>query len=241
MFSRITLCVLALFYSIAAQAVYESNWLFGVGAGNVSRQGTVNIDAGGPEDAIGSVHLRQTGLIWGVTSGYQGRCDGWLLGGELHVDWDRGLQENDAFMMDPPSTFNVAVKLHRKIAVGFSTRLGYELGPDLFDYTPFFLPYVRLGFESSKDHLNLFLTDQQTQVYVDSEGSRRDWRFILGAGLEVPVIYIMGLSVRLEYDYMPKGRVIENYALASDQTSLVVSNTNSHTHAIRGYLVWNFV
>jgi len=237
-FSKILFGVGALLFATLAHAVYESNALFGVDVGVLTRKGSVDIAYG---NVPGAVSLEQDGLIWGLLAGYQGRCKGWLLGGELHVDWDRAQKASKANFSTTTNAFVATAVLRRHMAVGFSARLGKEVLPDLFSYTTVFLPYVRLGIETSKDHLELDIRNANSFVYSDSEGSRRDWRFVLGLGVEMPVPQIMGLSIRAEYDYLPEGRRIETFGYTVDFSTLVTSITRSHTHRGKVAFVWNFV
>jgi hypothetical protein len=116
------------------------------------------------------------------------------------------------------------------VLFGLTSRLGYEV-------IRYFVPYLRLGIEVSRDKLNV--VEGSPTGMVDTEGFHTDWAVVSGIGAEMPILMIMGLSFRLEYDYHYKQRTLSNRALSTDGVTTVLSHANSHLHTAKIAFVWN--
>ena len=77
--------------------------------------------------------------------GYQARCNGWLVGLELEVDWmSNGSTTNFQFTDANSVSWSGSAQYKRETNVGLTGRLGYQVAPCL-------LPYMRAGIETSRD------------------------------------------------------------------------------------------
>jgi opacity protein-like surface antigen len=163
--------------------------------------------------------FEDTGWLLGLLGGYQVKCNRWLLGVEVNVDWqdifDDNEDDNLAFSdASPPvpgllgvfgqatQAWNASSKFERDWVVGLSGRMGYEI-------TPYLMPYIRLGLEWSEDELSYIQTNNSNTVSISADGDRDGVRVLAGIGLEVPVPTVNGLTVRAEYDYHRRGRRVE--------------------------------
>ncbi|HRE30497.1 MAG TPA: hypothetical protein PLD88_00850, partial [Candidatus Berkiella sp.] len=81
----------ALLASTAAQA-WEGNWLLGVSAGGAWHKNN-DVHFTLTDTAIPSTETatfsndNDSDFIWGFLGGYQARCNSWLFGAELNIDW----------------------------------------------------------------------------------------------------------------------------------------------------------
>lgn len=252
----------ALLLSTAVQADWQGNWLVGLSGGYAEREGKDYITIiGGPvpfggAQTVYNQRLEDTGWIGSIFGGYQFRCNRWLLGAELNVDW-RGYEEGNDFVFEDasgiaglgalideaipdPRPWAAGVKLERDWVVGLTGRMGYELAPYL-------LPYIRLGAEWSRDELQFVGARQSgaiplSAVTVAGSEHKNSYRLVAGIGLEVPVPTIAGINgitVRAEYDYHSRGQTVGVTTAASDNVTLVNSSMNPTEQSAIVSLVWN--
>lgn len=238
---KIALCLsTALLASTTAQAQWQGNWLLGVsGAYN---WGDGNADFSAFNSTTGTLvafspSMDVDGWSWGILGGYQARCNGWLLGLELNVDWqDRDNTESFAFASAGNTVVGAStINFDRDTIVGLTARLGYEI-------SDWFMPFVRAGVETSEDEISFstVITAPAPTTVASSSGERRSWRFIGGVGAEIPVPVVAGLSLRLEYNYHSKGRAVEATGLASNNVTLVTVSTKQSDNSAKAALVYNF-
>lgn len=238
---KIALCLsTALLASTAAQAQWQRNWLLGVsGAYN---WGDGNADFSAFNSTTGTLvtfspSFDADGWDWGILGGYQARCNGWLLGLELSVDWpDRDSTESFAFATVGNSVVGAAtINFDRDTIVGLTARLGYEI-------SDWFMPYLRAGVETGEDKISFtsIITAPAPTAVASNSGERRAWRFIGGIGAEMPVPVLAGLSLRLEYNYHSKGRSVESTGLASDNVTVITTSTKQSDNSAKASLVYNF-
>ncbi len=257
----------ALLASTAVQADWQGNWLVGVSGGYGVREGKeyitiINATAPfeGAETAFDQ-RFKDNGWLGSIFGGYQWKCNRWLLGTELNVDW-RGYEDGQDFVFaEADSSLNAAfgvgpvawiasTKYKRDWAVGLTGRMGYELAPYL-------MPYIRLGAEWSRDKLNFNAFRQPNVVLVGplppapvafpgisvSESSHKNsYRAVIGVGVEAPiptVAGINGLTVRAEYDFHYRGKTVGATVAASDNLTLVNTSMNPHEQSAILSLVWN--
>lgn len=231
---------------------WQGNWLLGVSAGgawhNNDDDATVTISRGGvaPVAVAFNVDNNNDGsnFIWGLLAGYQARCNGWLLGAEVNVDW-RGNNNDDnnfTFVTAAPlavGTVVGSVSRDRDFVVGLTGRLGYEV-------SPYFMPYIRLGVDhSNADFDAAFATVAPAAplaVSFNNNDNNNNWGFVGGIGAEFPVPVIAGLSLRAEWNYHTRGNNDNDIvALASDNITLFsISGGDRHEQTARASLVFNF-
>lgn len=236
----IILCLSSVLFAVpSAQAAWEENWLVGVTGGYANRDGNLNVNHGSPapgrQVAIINQALDESGFMWGLLVGYQARCNGWLFGGELNIDW-RNLNENQAFAFTDGLSqgWNATASYNQDTVVGLTGRFGYEV-------TPCFMPYVRFGAETGDDSLNYrAATVSGTAIAASVDGSRRQYRFVGGIGAEMPIPMLACLSFRLEYNFYSKGKGVDASGFASDNLTFVNANGRVKTSAGKAALVYNF-
>jgi hypothetical protein len=222
----------------SAQASWEGNWLFGVTGGYAEQDADFELNIGhpAPTRAVTTVtkSFDTNEYIWGILAGYQVRCCNWLIGGEVNVDW-RDLNNRHDYAFSDPLGFgwNGNTEYRQNTVVGLTARFGYEV-------TPCLLPYIRLGAETSDDHLNVTIS-RLAGLASFTEGSRRQYRFVGGVGAEVPIPAFCGLTFRLEYNYYSQGKGVNADGYASDGLTFVSSNATMKTSAGKASLVYNFM
>ncbi len=267
----------ALLMSTAVQAGWQGNWLVGISGGYAEREGRdyiTSIDGGTAVPAIGGVVLfagnqtvfnqrfEDTGWIGSLFAGYQWKCNRWLVGAEVNIDWRDYDETHDFVYADAtapapnpnptgitPRPWIASMTYERDWVLGLTGRMGYELAPYL-------MPYIRLGAEWSRDKLqydaarqpgrvgipNVGIVALPGTIAVSANGRENSYRLVGGMGLEVPVptvAGINGLAVRAEYDYHSKGRTIGATAAASDNITLVNTSMNPSEQSMIVSLVWN--
>lgn len=247
----ILLCLSSsLFAASAAQAGWEGNWLLGVSGGwawHSDRDADVTIIHPAPGGEITSYQVGDLGdnnnFIWGLLAGYQARCNGWLLGGEVNVDWRKRNDDDTTFsIVDPVDgviTGSVSGNSHNAM-VGLTARIGYEV-------SRYFLPYIRLGAEVTRANDVNFVAIAPAaavpySVAYNSDRNHR-WGFVGGVGAEFPVPLCNALSLRAEYNYHSHSKHDDIAALASDLGTLytISGNGNRHENTGKASLVWNFL
>lgn len=246
----ILLCLSSsLFAASAAQAGWEGNWLLGVSGGwawHSDRDVDVTILHPAPGNEITSYHAdlgsNNSKFIWGLLAGYQARCSGWLLGGEINVDWRNHNDDDTTFsVIDPVDgaiTGSVSGNSHHNAVVGLTARVGYEV-------SRYFLPYIRLGAEVTRIDDVDFVAIAPAVPYSVAYSSDRNhrWGFVGGVGAEFPVPMCNALSLRAEYNYHSHSRHDDIAALASDLGTLytVSGDGSRHENTGKASLVWNFL
>lgn len=233
----------------AVQAQWQCNWLVGISGGWLEQDGNINVTLNDTTNVTQPLTLISTGAEhsgwdWGILGGYQVRCNGWLMGLELEVDW-AGHNHNNNFQFVDSNNRSWAGTAHykRDTNVGLTARLGYQVSPCL-------LPYVRAGIETSRDKVSFtgattYITGTTNPVthYINgsADGSRRSYRGVFGVGAEMPIPMVCGLSFRAEYDYHTNGRNVDSNVVANDRTTIVSASGKHHANSVIAALVWNFL
>lgn len=224
-----------LFANTAAEAQWQYNWLIGASTGWGQTNGHVDFfldPPNAPETAFESKR-HNDGWLWGILAGYQARCNEWLVGGELSVDWTQHHQNNTIQFTDSEDRgWTETTSYKRDALIALTGRLGYAV-------SEFFLPYARAGIETSENKLtfNGFANDGTT---FSASGKHRSWNFIGGLGAEMPIPVLTGLSARLEWNYHAKGKSVHAETVASDG-SLVAASTKPSANTGVFSIVYNFI
>ncbi|MBS0287189.1 MAG: outer membrane beta-barrel protein [Proteobacteria bacterium] len=247
--SKLVLCATAALLATSAQAQWQGNWLLGVSAGGAWYDNDDNI--GGSitrnnqtEGFVFNNDSDDSTFIWGFLAGYQARCNGWLLGAEVNVDWrnDDDDNDNNAFLVNSQllgSNVVGAVTRDRDVVVGLTGRIGYEV-------TRCFMPYIRLGVDhGDRDFQFAAATTQLGNNNITVAYSNDDndsWGFVGGVGAEFLIPMVQGLSLRAEWNYHSRGNDDNDIvALASDNATLfAINGGNGHEQTARASLVFNF-
>jgi opacity protein-like surface antigen len=233
-------CVVAsLMAASTAHAAWEYNFLLGLSGGYAARDGDVDITifhpAPGSQISAAIRDIEDDGFIGGLFGGYQARCNGWLFGAELAVDWeDTDSDRAFAFTDILNRGWSGSAHYDRETLVGLTARGGYEI-------SPYLMPYIRLGAEWSRDKLAYSMATANNLLFASGDGRRTVTRFIGGVGIEMPIPIMAGLSFRAEYNYHSKGKSVEAASLANDGATLVVADSKPRTNSGKVSLVWNFL
>lgn len=225
------------------------NWLFGVSAGYASRTGSLLItnsydtpfddDLPNPPGVYARRDLSDSGAIAGAFIGYQGICHQWLKGIELSVDFQPISRAKSFAVSDPDYVigYTGVMRYQRKWIGGLTARFGYAV-------TSCFMPYIRLGAELGSDRLttsysSLFILEGRV---VTNEQRQWVYRFLLGVGVEFPLVKSCGTTLRLEYNYESKGRTLktDTYMFDEGLNPRFKSETQPFTRVGRVAVVWNF-
>lgn len=210
---------------------WYDNWLLGVSAGYATRKSTIQSSI---QPVIGfsgyGQDVNDDGWLSAVFAGYQAVHEQWLLGGEFNLEWEN-IERSHNYNF---SGCNVSTTYRRKGVLDFSGRLGFALAEN-------WMPYLRVGVELSRDSLSSYFVGNTTP---NVSLFNKAWihRFILGAGAEMPIPGICGLTVRLEYDYHSKGKTIEDFGATGESITLIQYYTamQPRTYSGRVSVVWNF-
>ncbi len=233
------LCLSALLVaSSAAQARgWEGNWLFGASAVYGKGHGTLNTTvydvATDTEVTSFGIDIDRKGWGWGLLTGYQARCNGWLVGGELAVDWPNH-KHSTSYTSNLVGTDVAGVaEYHQDVVVALTGRLGFAINS-------FFLPYLRAGIETGRDKIELSAS-QAGVNFLNLSDRRQSVRFVGGIGAEIPVPVLDGLSARVEYNYHSKGGRVSADGQTVDGVYTVHSDIHGHANTGKLSLVYNFI
>ncbi len=242
----LVLCSLAA-VSTSSQAQWETNWLLGVSGsynwndnddfeGTISHAGTNRV-TGFSRTANGDDNDNWS---WGLLGGYQARCNGWVIGAEASIDWvDNTHRDTFNFAFTDANTPNRGwtgdYNYHRDYAVALTGRLGYAV-------SPFFIPFIRAGAETSRDKIgfSLFTPAGAPFLIASNDGRRQSYRIVAGLGAEVPVPLFDGVTFRGEWNYHTKGKTVDAAALANDNATYILVSDQQSINTAKASLVYNF-
>jgi opacity protein-like surface antigen len=245
------------FISISISSAH-ANWLLGASVGYTDTNGTLSsniayLDPTGLGGTLSNINkeIQFTNNTWllGFFVGYQWICNQWLTGVELGLDWYDTYDPQD-FVLGESLGYEGKARYKHDAIVSLTGRLGYTLK----DYL---IPYIRLGAEASRDHLDVTYFSPigigaGNAAFIASIPERNTYyRLVGGIGLEVLLYhlscnFIPELSVRVEYDYHGLQRAISGSIVRIDSINPPVANqqysVNYKPHMNTGKLsiVWNF-
>ena len=229
----LSLCFVLLFpFSVNAQ--WEYNWLIGLSGGFIDRDGSLDLAIFHQAGELTTLTIEQedSGFFAGLFAGYQARCNKWLVGAEIKVDWqDLGNDRDTAFTDALGNGIALSSRYRQTNIVELSGRLGYEVYNAV-------MPYARLGFQTSRDRLTVSAADPSIGA-AEIDDQHRVYRLLTGVGVEMPIPVLMGLSFRMEYNYLPKGGRIDGQSLAPDNVTVGTANIRPHLHQTFLALVLN--
>lgn len=187
-------------------------WIVGGSLAHADLKGELHtqIDYRGTPTVITPVatEIRDKGTLYGFFIGYQQIRQRWLMGVEGSVDW-LNVDRTHRFAFNDAANFltwTSNTKYQRGTAPSLSGRLGYVL-------LPYFIPYIRLGAEVSRDKLwSEFRTPNATTLFpytVTPQGKAWVYRCLSGVGVEMPIPCTV-FTFRLEYNYHSKGKTVES-------------------------------
>ena len=150
-----------------------------------------------------NLRISDSGIMMGLLGGWQWRCARTLVGLEGNVDFNTTERKDRQYAsMDPTNTnsFYGTALYDRGNVYGLTGRAGYFV-------TPFFLPYVRLGAQVSRDTVN-FQVNINSGAFNDFSSTKKDvYGFVAGVGAEIPT-YIGNSTLRVEYNFVRTESVI---------------------------------
>ncbi|MBS0290420.1 MAG: outer membrane beta-barrel protein [Proteobacteria bacterium] len=249
---KLVLLASVVFMATNVQADWQGNFLLGVSAGGAWHNNDDNFNvivAGGTPVQSQLFTVGDVGngdhFIWGFLGGYQARCNNWLAGLEINVDW-RGDDDDVTYVIGTDSLIGPAtgtISRDRDGVWGITARLGYNILPCL-------MPYIRLGADFTNRDFEFVgtTTDLATNVTwsVDGDGSDK-WGFVGGLGLEYFMPMITGLSLRAEWNYHARSHNDDDLIATLDPaifvTPITVSVNNGghhHEQTARASVVYNF-
>ncbi len=180
-----------------------------------------------------SEKITESGVMMSVLGGWQWHCKRWMLGAEGNVDFSsfekvRFFAHTDEYT---PQAYTGSVLYDRGDILGLTGRVGYFV-------TPFFMPYVRLGAQMSRDEVSYQVITSPTQAPDFSSRKKDVYGFVAGVGAEFPT-YIGASTIRFEYNFTKTESVI-----IEDNFLPVVGNHKfryPETHIGKIAWVWNFM
>lgn len=225
------------------RAQIPGNWLVGASAGFVRQIGTYNINLFYNRiptfpPTFGFDNLRDVGSTYGIFTGYQFGCRGWLFGAELSADWYHTEHERLFVFSDLARRFfwNSSERFKRSPTLGVSGRVGFEMAP-------YFMSYFRMGFEGSRDKITSAFNSQTLPIFrrgAQSSDHRWLYRFVFGVGAETPLCFWPGMTFRLEYDYhLPCTRIVNATFVNEFIQPAFFSDVKPKMHVLKGSLVWH--
>lgn len=237
----ISVCLLS---SNVAQATWQGNWLIG-GSGAYNwydgeLNHTLDFDAIADAPMVPfSENFNSKGWSWGILGGYQWRCNPWLLGVELNVDWhEHDHTQNYIHRVSPLEVAaSVTAALKRDSITALTFRLGYEVMPCL-------LTYLRAGIERMSEELDVVgELDVGPFQFQLNDSQDNHYRFIGGFGAEAPIPMLAGLTFRTEYNYH-RGPTLGSFVswTVNGNNVPIFSNVNArqHINTVKASLVYNF-
>lgn len=232
---RLGLYMALLLISATAQAQWQQNFLVGASLGYAERKSDLLFSRITP---VPQIHVldtlrpyRDNGYFWGFMGGWQTYCNNWLFGAELNADWHyyEGTR-NFAFTQNGTGVA-LAARFRRNLAIGISGRVGYQV----MDYL---MPYLRLGVEVSKD--KMYTEFMVANSFFTANDQLRTYRFFGGIGLEAPISWVAGLSVRFELNHHKEGKAVRPMGRLADGT-LIYTEQAPKMFSGKLSLVYNFI
>jgi len=224
---------------MSAHAQWETNWLVGISGGFSTHEPNFDHDFFlVPVAQTSSYHndFDSDSWLWGILGGYEAKCNQWLIGLELNIDWRQDSTRYLAYGDSVLQNFSTSgtVNYDRGTTVGLTGRFGYEV-------LCWFTPYLRLGVETSRDKFEIYMREFEGDRTFHADRSDRSYRFIGGLGFEMPIAQCTGLTVRAEYDYISKNEAHDVDNPWSDPNLRSHFHLgHNHTNVFKASFVYNF-
>ncbi|MGD9591294.1 MAG: outer membrane protein [Candidatus Berkiella sp.] len=193
---------------------------------------------------------KEGGFLGGILAGYQAQCENWILGAELKATWENYNDETTFSFSDVSVAyggngfgFNGSMRYQREVTFEFALRFGYELESLMLFFPPVFIPYMRVGVQTSKDTIEATYNGDPAVYPFTTSSTYKRWpyRFVAGIGTEFPVT--PQLSLRFEYNYVSAGQNMETIGYIQDGGIINPSFATAMNPIIQSgtmALVWNF-
>lgn len=231
------LCLATVLWVGTANAQWERNWLLGVSVGYADQEATLGLyEPANPLATAGQGPLDDNLFTWGVFTGYQAVCNNWLYGLELNMNWfynEKTHRYGLITAFGAPGGVATA-RYDADTQIGITGRIGYQ-------FTDYFMTYVRAGVEGTREELSFTARDNASSVFVNAFGRRNVINFVGGVGVELPILLpqIENLSFRMQYDYHASGKVVGATGVASDGVTFVFASARPHANTVSAAFVYN--
>lgn len=234
-----------LLLATTTHAYWRGHWVAGVSAGLSESKGNLNIEMNYtalplfPDTFIIHEHTNRRGFL-GVLAGYTIKYCGWGVAGEVSVDWQDEDRYDVAFS-DRLRVLGWVAKVSDESAplLGLTAKLSYDIAP-------YFIPYMRLGLQFSKDELSVIMASNPRvlPLSVKLQDNRLQTLLLAGFGAEIPLPINIPLALRLEYNYRcyfhDTGLDASGYIHEQPFNPFFTVDTHPKSNSGKLSLVWNF-
>lgn len=234
-------CLSTMFLSPVAQADWQGNWLLGLSAGynwyDAELDLTIDLPAG-PLFFANHREFDTNRWSFGILGGYQIKCDGWLFGAELNVDWaEKNNTQNYVFTGDTGIgllSFAASADYKNEATFALTGRVGYDM-------LCWLMPYLRAGIETNRNKLDISIEEINTGTQFITDISNQSYRFVGGVGVEMPVPTFSGFTVRAEYNYHARNRTLnDSRAWQAPAVAASTVTSRSFENSAKLSFVYNF-
>lgn len=245
-FYLLGLLCLSLTAKASIQPGWVGNFLIGVSAGYADLYGdlstSLNYQGREPDNDIFQTSYStydNSGFMLGVLAGYQEIRHLWLVGAEINFELHALDEVHQLDFSDSHRQIDWmgTVRYSRKNTIGISGRLGFAM-------TQYFMPYLRLGGEFSRDTLSAAFSGDMAVFPQELVISKRHWlhRFLLGIGAEFPLLETCGATIRVEYNFHSKARTIKGEATYLDEiySPTLQTGFQPQMQSAKISFIWNF-
>lgn len=228
------------------QAALDIDWLLGLSGGYIVQRArltsTLNYTQAALVPGLFQTHFRNnihdnSGMI-GVLGGVQFNCNNWFLGLELALD-GHSLDETYSFVnadVFGARGWNGQAQYDRGASFSGSLRWGYKVTKTIW-------PFIRLGVEASQDELTVTFSGASSYPGAYTTKDEKTMaRFLAGFGAESIFPKVDPLKLRLEYNYLSRGKRLESQGLIIEGVAdpYFMSETLARNHLWKFSVVWYF-
>jgi len=181
------------------------------------------------------------GTYWGLLGGLQAKCDAWIVGVELNLDWQNIGKKFEFAYTDAVGAIGWAgqARLKTTPVMGLTGLMAYEIAP-------YFIPFMRLGVETSQDKLDATFTAivPSFPMQITIQNTEWQFRYVAGFGVTIPLFFVKQLLLRLEYDYHSffndKGTKASGLITTNFIKPSFIASMHPRTQSGKIALLWNF-
>lgn len=224
---------------------WDGNWLLGVSGLLVENK--AHLDLGLVYTALPPIipatylDFEQTErhYQWELLGGYQWKKNGWIFGAELNVAFQHSNQPHFYAFTDESGFlgWTATTEYQETPTLGLTGRMGYEM-------TPYFLPYIRLGIQTSRDQLDVTVTANPALVDAQLNLQTTQWQHHLVAGFGAELPLYACLALRLEYNYIftlkNQAMEVSRFLAGTAFDPAITAQTHPRSQVGKVSLVWNF-
>jgi len=181
-------------------------------------------------------NFREFGWMAGVIAGMEWHFNGWVLAAEIEFDHYSSDHRSSFQALDHVNFlgWNVTEEFTRRWSGMVSARIGYPMAP-------YFVPFMRLGLEGSRDQLESTYASIGAIHYQLAVDSKR-WleRYVAGVGVDIPICLNKPWWVRIEYDaHLPFNNIDSQHTIVDGLLNpSFESGAKPKTQTIKVGLIW---